>query len=262
MQTMFTLLLAVVFTMANAQNLPEAFSTINVNIKENHSGPEFANYITQLNAGMQQFGNGIGMYLSYGDRGDRKGKLTYGFRFDLKKTRDYYFPSADAEGENAYPQINALIAEMQKAGYSTSSDAYEDDGGYTDFICVGYDALVNPKIGELVGVRPFPVKMGSEAAFEKFVAMELYPAFDKNIDGVHLYVYKGDRGEGKDAYIVLMSFKTIALRNSFFLFEGSTGTDAFNTEFAKVQEVMNKFNGFGEKNYTDNPYTDYVQIRM
>ncbi|HPQ99279.1 MAG TPA: hypothetical protein PK066_07055 [Saprospiraceae bacterium] len=262
MKTMFTLLLALVFTYSNAQNLPEVFSAININLKEDHSSTEFANFMGQLNEGMQHFGKGIGMWASYGDRGDRKGKFAYGFAFELKENRDYYFPTADAEGENAYPQITALIAEMNQAGYSTNSELFEEDGGYTDYVCVGYDALINPKIGGLVGVRPFPVKKGSEEAFEKFVASELYPAYDKNIDGVHLFVYKGDRGQGKDSYIVLMSFKSVELRNSFFPSEGSNGTDAFSTEFSKVQAVMEKFNGFGEKTYVENPYTDYVGIKL
>ena len=30
----------------------------------------------------------------------------------------------------------------------------------------------------------------------------------------------------------------------------------------KVQAVMEKFNGFGEKTYVENPYTDYVGIKL
>ena len=103
------ILFALSTTLVNTQNLPEVFSAIPIVIKENHSGPEFANDIRAFDQGLSEFGKGIGAWISYGDRGERKNKMAYGFTFDLKETRDYYFPSADAEEDGSYPKFGALM---------------------------------------------------------------------------------------------------------------------------------------------------------
>lgn len=242
-----------------AQNLPEVFSSMSVTIKEGHSPPEVTNYVKAANKGLQKYGRGIGLWISYGDRGEQIQKFAWGFTFDFKEVRDYYFPKADDNSDGANPQFNAMAQKMTSDGYAMNQDCFES-GDYTDWVCVGFDHLINPQIGGLVGVRNIPIKNGMEMDFEKYVANELYPAFQKNHPGFNVYVYKGDRGAGKDSYTLLMSFDSVSKRNEFFPGSGSNGTEAFTKAYAMVASAMDKFNDYTESAVTAGAYTDYVSI--
>lgn len=243
-----------------AQNLPEVFSSIPIKMKENHSPPEMTNYLKELNRGLQKYGRGVSFWMSYGDRGERKQQLVYGFGFDFKANRDYYFPVADDNSEGANPQVQAVGARMAAAGINLNQNLVEAEP-YTDWVCVGFDKLINPQRGGLVAVRALPVKPGSEMKFEEFATTELYPAFEK-MEGLRAYVYKGDRGAGKGSYILLWSFDTVDRRNSYFPTEEGDPSDAFNKAYEGVAPVMEKLNGFLSDGATSVPYTDYVSIDL
>lgn len=241
-----------------AQSLPEVFSAIPVTISDGHSGPAFANDIRNLDAGLQKFGKGVGAWVSYGDRGERQGKMSWGFTFDLKEVRDYYFPTADGE-TGAYPKFSALMAQMQAAGINTSLSGVEEEGGYTDYVCVGFDDLDNPKLGEVVAVRALAVKSGSEMDFEKYVVSDLYHAFD-HIPGVDAYVYLGDRGANKGVYIMLYSFESVELRNTFFPSPGEGPAEAHAHYWDKATELTAGMSAYVDTANTPDTYTDYVSI--
>ncbi len=247
--------------LVSAQALPEVFSAIAVEIKENHSGPEFANKMRAVNKAMRQHGKGIGVWLSYGDRGERKNKLTWGFAFDFKEVRDYYFPKADA-GEGAYPRFEALMAELNAVGIDMAQDAVEPEGGYTDYVCIGYDLFDNPKMGEVAAVRPLYVSKESEIAFEAFLIDELYPTFQRHLPGLDAYVYKGDRGENKGGYILIWSFDSVDTRNEYFPEEGEGAAEKFAKEFEMVSGVTDKISQFAPEDAPEATYTDYVRIDL
>lgn len=251
------------FSTGQAQeNLPEVFSAINFKVKDGHSGPEIANKMYRLNQAMKKHGKGIGMWLAYGDRGERAKQHSYGFTFDFIESRDYYFPTADAAGMDAYPQFAALQAEIQAAGVSTNMDAIEAEGGYTDFVCVGYDQLINPKIGELTGVRTLPVKADMADQFEAYVIEKVYPFYEKNMEGVNYYIYKGDRGEGKGAYIGIWSFDTVERRNSIFPKAGEGPAPEFAGIFEKITAINEMGADYIDAENASDAYTDYIGIDL
>ncbi|MCB0687289.1 MAG: hypothetical protein KDC53_12220 [Saprospiraceae bacterium] len=242
-----------------AQKLPEVFSAMPVTIKDGHSAPEVTNFIKSVNRGMHKYGKGISFWMSYGDRGEQKNQLVFGFAFDYRQARDYYFPKPDDNSADAIPQFRALTEMMGTNGISLDQDIFQM-GDYTDWVCVAYDQLVNPQVGGLVGVREIPLTKGKEMAFEKYVANELYPAFQKDNPGYNVYVFKGDRGKGKGTYSLLLSFQSVNQRNEFFPTPESKPTEAFQKAQAKVADVMKKFNDYTDHAVTSNPYTDYITI--
>lgn len=260
MEKLTLLLTFSLFTVfAFTQNLPEIFSSIQVKMKDGHSPPEMTNYIKDLNRGLDKFGRGVQFWMSYGDRGERKQQLVYGFAFDFKANRDYYFPIPDDNSDSGNPQFQALAQKMANAGYSVNQNIVDEDP-YTDWVCVGFDQLVDPQLGGLVAVRSLPLKSGVEMDFEKFVTSELYPAFSKNMEGLDAYVYKGDRGAGKGSYIFLWSFDTVQRRNSYFPTEDGDPSEAFNKAYEDVSTVMEKLNSFISDEATSVPFTDYVRV--
>ncbi len=241
-----------------SQPLPEVFSAIPVTIMDGHSGPAFANDIRDLDEGLQKFGKGVGAWVSYGDRGERKGKMSWGFTFDLKEVRDYYFPTSDGDA-GAYPKFGALMAKMQANGINTSLTGVEEESGYTDYVCVGFDALDNPQLGELVAVRALAVKPGSEKDFEAYVVSDLYHAFN-HVPGVDAYVFLGDRGENKGGYIVLYSFESVELRNTYFPSDGEGPAEAHVHYWNKATELTAGMSAFIDTANAPDTYTDYVSI--
>lgn len=241
------------------QNLPEIISSIPIKVKEGHSPPEVTNYVKAMNRGLNEFGRGIGAWISYGDRGERAQQLVWGFTFDFKEARDYYFPKADDNSEGANPQFDALAQRMADSGFNLNQDLTEAEP-YTDWVCVGFDDLVNPQLGGLVAVRTMPIKSGSEAAFEKFVTSELYPAYQKNAPGFNAYVFRGDRGQGKGSYLMLWSFQSVDQRNSFFPTPEGEATEAFNKAYANISPVMEKLAQFTDSTVQSTAYTDYISI--
>jgi tetratricopeptide (TPR) repeat protein len=242
------------------RDLPEVFSAMRVNVKEGHSIPEVVNNVRAVNHGMKEYGKGLGTWISYGDRGDRAGKLSMGFAFSLKENRDYYFPKADEHGQGANPQFTALTEKMADAGIHMRWDLTDVDGGYTDYVCVGFDDLIDPQLGGLVAVRPLMVKSDAEASFEKFVSDELYPAFAKNLPGVHAFVYKADRGENKGGYILLWSFDSVDRRNGYFPTAEGNPSEAFTKEYEQLGPVNEKMRTFLSEAPTAGSYTDYISI--
>ncbi|MBK8504123.1 MAG: hypothetical protein IPL46_19085 [Saprospiraceae bacterium] len=241
------------------QNLPEVFSSIPIKVNEGHSPPEVTNYIKALNRGLSQFGRGIGAWISYGDRGERAQQLVWGFTFDFKESRDYYFPKADDTSDAGSPQFAALFEKIADSGIDLNQNLTEAEP-YTDWVCVGYDQLINPQLGGLVAVRTIPIKSGSESSFEKFVTSELYPAYQKNDPGFNAYVFKGDRGQGKGAYIMLWSFQSVSQRNSFFPTPEGEATETFTKAYANISPVMDKLAQFTDSTIEATAYTDYISI--
>ena len=52
--------------------------------------------------------------------------------------------------------------------------------------------------------------------FEDFMIKNYFPEFEKNMEGVKLHLLKGDRGEKKGNYGIIMYFKDTATRDNYF----------------------------------------------
>lgn len=145
----------------STQNLPEVIALNHIKLKEGASGIDYSNYIKRINLSLQQHARGLSMMLMYGDRGEQKGEMMQVWGFELKANRDYYFPSEDAE---SYPQFGALRNELGMP-LGPNDDRIEENRVYTDYVCLGFDKLINPKAGEVVAIREIEVNKGKEKAF-------------------------------------------------------------------------------------------------
>lgn len=240
-----------------SQNLPEVIAVNKIKLKEGVSGIEYSNSIKKVNHTLQHHARGLSMMLLYGDRGEAKGEMVQVWGFELKANRDYYFPSEDAE---AYPHLTGLIEETGM-NMNPNDPRLEGDRVYTDYVCLGFDKLVNPKGGEVVAMREMEVKEGKEKAFEDFVINTVQPAYQEHIDGMSAYVFKGDRGDRAGKYLLVYTFDTYERRNKYFPKEGEGGSDAM----AKAAEGMEDYSGKWEEFMAGDPasggYTDYVVVR-
>ena len=71
--------------------------------------------------------------------------------------------------------------------------------------------------GEVIAYRELHLLEGvSIADFENFIRERLIPAFDQNVPGVTIKVMKGERGEKKEVYVLLLIFDSVNTRNFYF----------------------------------------------
>lgn len=78
-------------------------------------------------------------------------------------------------------------------------------------------ASMDNSIGEVIAYRELHLLEGVRTEdFEKFIRERLVPAFDQNVPGVTIKVMKGDRGEKKGVYVLLLIFDSINTRNYYF----------------------------------------------
>ncbi|MCB0687866.1 MAG: hypothetical protein KDC53_15125 [Saprospiraceae bacterium] len=53
-------------------------------------------------------------------------------------------------------------------------------------------------------------------SFERFIAEEFTPTFEEFVPGVRALIMKGERGQKKDQYVLLLIFDSINTRNFYF----------------------------------------------
>jgi len=250
---MVLILIGAISTTLSSQPLPEVIGLTKITFKSGVNELDYANSIKKLNTSLLEHGKGIYMMLMKGDRGERKNQWLQAWGFELKCNRDYYFPTADAE---TYPQFGALLTEMPLGPNETQ---LEGERVYTDYVAVGYHELLNPMAGGIIAMREIEVIKGKEKAFEKYVINKLHPEFQKFIEGMNVYVYKGDRGERKDKYLLIYTFDTLERRNKYFPVEGEGGSEEYNqaargmVDFTvQLEEMVDSLSSTG--------YTDYIMI--
>ena len=240
-----------------AQVFPEVVSIREIKLKKGTNPVAYSNAIKIMNNGLEKEGEGINLRLWFGDRGERAGELLQSWTFDRKKDRDFYFPVAEGTDED-YANMTAL-AEKIKAPLSPNDPRVESGMDvYTDYVMIGYDKLENPMVGMLTSVHEIEINEGMEAEFEAFVQSDLHPAFQKEGEGMALYILKGDRGTREGKYIAALCFDTIERRDHYYP-KPDTPSEAANELNKKLQPVMEgaaKFlkEGMGTK------YTDYLII--
>jgi len=79
------------------------------------------------------------------------------------------------------------------------------------------------KSGNLICIHHVDVTLNDDVTpkqFEDFMITSYIPEFEKNMEGVKLHLLKGDRGESKDKYAIIMYFKDKATRDKYFPEEG------------------------------------------
>lgn len=235
--------------------VPEVFSAREISLKEGVDATEFHEMAKE--SAQQLAEKSLGMYsgLMKGDRGSRDGKYlaTYGFMY--KAARDYYFPTEDAK---EYPQIAALQAKMSTTRGTSMEDMVTGGETYTDYVMLGFNQIIDPKGGSVVSMHEIDIKAGNEAAFEKFALDQLIPAWQEKVDGMYIYVFKGDRGERKGKYLYAIVFDSVERRDAYFPAAGEGPSDllASQSEGMWFDDIAEKLGitGLGTN------YTDYVFI--
>ncbi|MDH5597897.1 MAG: hypothetical protein OEY34_02170 [Cyclobacteriaceae bacterium] len=236
--------------------LPEVVSVRNVEIVNVVAEILYANSVKEYAELETQYLPGVKRFLMKGERGVRTGKYVFVYTFDHMYTRNYYFPTPDAE---SYPKYTAQISEsMQNIG---SSDYLEGkvkvDDAYTDYVILNYAEMINPQLGEVIAMRFFEIPEKKQKKFEEFTK-QIHDAFQKNVDGYFIYIGKGDRGERNGKYVMITAIDTYDRRNVYFP-ETEVLSDEYNEAIKNVNEIITKMNSYlGDQ---DLAFTDYLVIK-
>lgn len=195
-----------------AQNMPEVVSIREFKLKPETDPIHFHNLSDIGTEQIEEKSRGLHIWIWKGNRGERTGEYLHTYGFDLKATRDYYFPSEEAPA----PKMEALMAKIQMPGGVTMGDYAEGFESYTDYAVLGFDTMTDPKGGSVVSLHEIEVPAGKEKAFEELIITKMQPAWQEKVPGMYFYVMKGDRGERKGRYMVAIVFDTLERRNAYF----------------------------------------------
>ncbi|MDH5398300.1 MAG: hypothetical protein OEX02_09150 [Cyclobacteriaceae bacterium] len=242
----------------SAQNpLPEVLSIREFEAADEASSLVYINYLKQVAMIEERSFNGVHTMIARGERGKRVNKFINLWGFDFLAARNYYFPGED---EESYPQYTAhvlahqrdIVAPKLPEGKIITSPAYGD------FIILGYEKLLNPQFGEVVGVRYFEIESSKQAEFEAHVINEVHPMYQKYIDGYWVYIGKSDRGSMKGKYVLLSVFDTYNRRQEYYP-KPDKPAETLTKAAEPLTETFNKTAVFlGDQ---DIPYTDYIIMR-
>jgi hypothetical protein len=237
-----------------SQHLPEVIALRNLKLKDSINHTEFQNFYDRWCDQVMDNARGVCAWIMQGDRGDRKSNYTFVWGFDFKCARDYYFPQSEIAN---YPQWNSLLQSFRfQAPISPMVDSIID---YTDFIVLGYNEMINPRMGEVFSIRFPDIIEGKEPDFEKFVIDEFHNAFQENVDGMYIYVLKGDRGTRMGKYMVVTVFDSVVRRNLYFPKEGESLSVEGEKQWETINLKVDKLNTFIAEGSMDH-YTDYIVI--
>ncbi len=118
---------------------------------------------------------------------------------------------------------------------------------------------------EVISYRELHLLEGvKEDDFENFVTERLIPTFDKNVPGVTLKLLKGDRGEKRDVYVLLIIFDSSKTRDFYFPTEQHGETNMPETAlmlWKPGQKVLiEEFDNY-VKPLEENLFTDFNVIK-
>ena len=231
--------------------IPEVISMRDVGLKE---GADTEMLEKMAKHGAQQLAeksDGMFFGLLMGNRGQRKGQYMHSYAFASKEKRDHYFPAADAEAPQHTQDLFNSISfpdDQSPEGFLTGGEVY------TDYVILGYDQMETPKGGAVVSIHQLEVAEGNEAAFEKLVTESIHPIWQKEIEGMYVYVLKGDRGARKGKYIQMLMFDSLERRDAYFPVEG----EGFSEELAKqITDELWPAEKFEALGISSTGYTDY-----
>jgi hypothetical protein len=89
------------------------------------------------------------------------------------------------------------------------------------------------------------------AEFERFVLDEYIPAFEKNMPGVEMILTRGERGDMKDQYRIMLIMDSIEERNDWWPEEGESSEKRIEAA-EKMMEISEKFQAMSvSANFTD-----------
>jgi hypothetical protein len=106
-------------------------------------------------------------------------------------------------------------------------------------------------MSKVFGVHTYELKPGvTEEDFEKFITEEVNPL---SFDAGKLYALKGDKGERKGKYLVLVVLESSEVRDKYFGSpEGEPATEEMADEWKAVLQKWDTFSAW--------TFTDYVEI--
>ena len=90
--------------------------------------------------------------------------------------------------------------------------------------------------------------------FEKFVLTKLAPIYNE-IKGQQFTLVKGDRGNRKNKYAVILHFDSIEDRNRIYPEKGES-----SVEWGGTKEIWQKFSSMAIDPYAESSGTDYIKI--
>ena len=224
-----------------SQDLPQVLAIRELKLRPGINEIAFQNYYNKWCKNISKSTKGVNAWIMKGDRGGRVDKYDMVWGFNYTETRDYYFPVSDSQN---YPKWNAALERFQFQ--APPEPLVEDMNDYTDFIVVGYDAMLNPQLGEVVSLNYPVVNHGMEKELENFVTTDLNNALQKNIDGYYIYLLKGDRGEFKGKYVILKVFDTYNRRKLYFPEDTDVPSADFTKAGKKVTNDLQKFKTYFE----------------
>jgi hypothetical protein len=110
----------------------------------------------------------------------------------------------------------------------------------------------------VISVREFELRSGVKPEeFENYARQELTHALSAAKTGTRFRILKGDRGDRKGGYLLILEFESVAARNEFFPKEGGGASPACQQAWKRIKLAMEKFNIYVKEKRS---YTDYVTV--
>jgi len=117
--------------------------------------------------------------------------------------------------------------------------------------------------GEVIAIRHLTLKKKTDpSAFERYVAEEYAPAYQKFVPGVRALILKADRGKNAGKYIHVYIFDSVNTRDLYFP-AGKPMSKIGVQVFKPVEEAYSKLEQYvkGAPGSSSDHFTDYVVIR-
>ncbi|MGB5364631.1 MAG: hypothetical protein WBN14_00080 [Polyangiales bacterium] len=117
--------------------------------------------------------------------------------------------------------------------------------------------------GEVIAIRHLTLKKKTDpGAFERYVAEEYAPAYQKFVPGVRALILKADRGKNAGKYIHLFIFDSLNTRDLYFP-AGKPMSEIGVQVFKPVEEEYSKLQQYvtGAPGSSSDKFTDYVVLR-
>ena len=144
--------------------------------------------------------------------------------------------------------LNGTVASAQDA--QTGGSSAPPEKGFVD-------------AGEVIAIRHLTLKKKTDpGAFERYVAEEYAPAYQKFVPGVRALVLKADRGKNAGKYLHIYIFDSVNTRDLYFP-AGKPMSEIGVQVFKPVDELNSKLEQYvkGAPGSSSDKFTDYVVIR-
>lgn len=156
------------------------------------------------------------------------------WNFQTSDDRSTLLPGNEASGFSS-----AVLERVGKAALP-STRFLDHEGGYTDYVLVGAEAIEALPEVALLGAHFIEVKEARQAAFDAFVRESLHPALVGTLYGMDLLYYKGVRGANKGQYLTIFAIESVEAREYYWPTDASETSalmDAFKPLNAIAREL-------------------------